>query len=446
MLDQLVLLTIIGLALNLIKQCWIFTHLTICFFDITKMINGTSEIKLEELFEAYFACRKNKRNTINALAFEIDYESKLIELYHEINSGTYQLGKSITFVVDQPVKREIFAADFRDRVVHHLIINKLNPLFEREFIYDSYSCRVGKGTSTGVKRVDTFIRRCSKNYSQDCYILKLDIAGFFMSISKDILFNKLKDFIDRKYLCADKPLVLNLCKKIIYNDPTKSCVVKGNIRDWDVLPNNKSLFHSPDNCGLPIGNFTSQIFANFYLNALDHFVKHTLAMPFYGRYVDDCVLVHQSKEYLRSVVPKISDFLKMELKLELHPRKTYLQHYTKGVKFLGVVIKPNRMYIANRTKGNFYAAIAKQSGVVDNHRPTKEEKDTFLCSMNSYIGIMRQYKSYKIRRTMIIKHLSSWWRNHVYLDVDIAKFMIKGKKLSRKAYELWKAISEGITS
>ena len=391
-----------------------------------------SEIKPEELFKAYFDCRKNKRNTINALAFEIDYESKLIELCHEINSGTYQPGKSIAFIVDQPVKREIFAADFRDRVVHHLIINKLNPLFEKDFIGDNYSCRLGRGTSAGVKRLDSFIRRCSKNYSQDCYVLKIDIAGFFMSIDKEILFEKLKSFINQKYLYPDKVLLLNLCKTIIYNDPIKNCTIKGSPRDWDDLPDSKSLFHSSHNCGLPIGNLTSQIFANFYLNALDHFVKNKLAVPFYGRYVDDCVLVHQSKEYLKYLIIKLRDFLKSDLKLDLHPKKIHLQHYTKGVKFLGVLIKPNRMYIANRTKGNFYAAIAKQSGIVDNHSPTKEEKDAFLCSMNSYLGIMRQYKSYNLRRNMVIKYLSSWWRNYVYLDANVTKFVMR---LYRRGHE-----------
>ena len=119
--------------------------------------------------------------------------------------------------------------------------------------------------------------------------------------------------------------------------------------------NNKSLFHSSHNCGLPIGNLTSQIFANFYLNGFDHVIKNKLAVRFYGRYVDDCVLVHQSKEYLEYLISKLRNFLKSDLKLELHPKKTYLQHYTKGVNFLGVIIKPNRMYIANRTKGDFYA-------------------------------------------------------------------------------------------
>jgi len=400
------------------------------------MIKGTSEIKLEELFDAYFDCRKNKRNTINALDFEIDYESKLIELCYEINSGTYQPGKSIAFIVDQPVRREIFAADFRDRVIHHLIINKLNPLFEKDFIRDSYSCRLGKGTSAGIKRLDSFIRCCSKNYSQNCYVLKIDIAGFFMSIDKNILFEKLKSFIEQKYLCTDKLLLLNLCKTIIYNDPTKNCIIKGSIHDWDELPNNKSLFHSPHNCGLPIGNLTSQIFANFYLNAFDHFIKNKLAIRFYGRYVDDCVLVYQNKEYLEYLTIELRNFLKSELKLDLHPKKIYLQHHTKGVKFLGVIIKPNRMYISNQTKSNFYAAIIKQNGVVDDSRPIKEKKDTFLCSMNSYLGIMRQYKSYNIRKNMIIKYLSSWWRDRVYFDTNVTKFVIRRHRRSAESKSL----------
>lgn len=393
-----------------------------------------SEIKLEELFKAYFDCRKNKRNTINALAFEIDYESKLIDLCYEINRGTYQPGKSIAFIVNQPIRREIFAADFRDRVVHHLIINKLNPLFEKDFIGDSYSCRFGRGTSFAVKRLDSFIRRCSQNYLNSCYILKIDIAGFFMSIDKNILFEKLKSFINQKYFYSDKLLLLNLCKTIIYNDPTKNCIIKGSLSDWDELPNNKSLFYSPPNCGLPIGNLTSQIFANFYLNVLDHFVKNELEIHFYGRYVDDCVLVHQSKEYLEYLVIKLRDFLKSALRLVLHPKKIYLQHYSKGVKFLGVIIKPNRMYISNRTKGNFYAAMMKQNGIVDGGRPTKKEKATFLCSMNSYLGIMRQYKSYSIRRNMVIKYLSYWWWNHVYLNENVTKFMIRHRKPSQKHF------------
>jgi len=253
---------------------------------------GTRKIFIEELFLAYYSCRKNKRNTINALAFEVDYENNLLTLLEEINTETYQPGRSVTFVVTKPVKREIFAADFRDRIVQHLIINKLNNLFEKEFIYDIYACRIGKGTHMGIKRADNFIRRCSQNYSQDCYILKLDIKGFFMSIDKDILFRKLEKFIEEKYYKPDKQLIIQLCQKIIYHNPTLNCLVKGKRSDWKGLPHGKSLFDTSTQCGLPIGNLTSQIFANFYMNTFDHFIKHTLGIRFYGRYVNDIIFVH----------------------------------------------------------------------------------------------------------------------------------------------------------
>ena len=134
-------------------------------------------VELEEVFRAYYDCRKNKRRTINALAFEADFEDNLIELWKDINSRKYTPGKSIAFIVTEPVKREVFAADFRDRIVHHLIINKLNHLFEAQFINDSYSCRDGKGTQFGIQRVAEFIRECSADYTKDCYILKMDIQS-----------------------------------------------------------------------------------------------------------------------------------------------------------------------------------------------------------------------------------------------------------------------------
>ena len=167
---------------------------------------ATGYIEFHELLEAYFCCRKNKRRTHNALAFELDYEAKLVTLWNEINDGTYRPGKSIAFIVNKPVKREIFAADFRDRIVHHLIISKLNPLFEQLFIFDSYACRTGKGTLFGIKRLERFIQRASANYSRDAYVLKLDIRGFFMHINVEILYAKLMEFIQSRYVEADKEL------------------------------------------------------------------------------------------------------------------------------------------------------------------------------------------------------------------------------------------------
>lgn len=388
-------------------------------------------VTLEDLFQAYFDCRRSKRNTMNALAFETDYESNLIALYEELNTGTYLPGRSIAFVVTKPVKREIFAADFRDRIVHHWLINQLNPFFERTFIYDSYASRKERGAHFGIQRTSRFIRQCSANYTKDCYVLKIDIQSFFMRIDKPILLTMLRDFIEKHEIHQDKTFVLDLCQKIIRSDPTVNCLRKGTRNDWDNFPSDKSLFYAQPNCGLPIGNLTSQIFANFYLNTFDHFIKHDLGVRYYGRYVDDCLLVHENHDHLKSLIPILEDFLKTKLKLSLHPRKTYLQHYSKGVNFLGVIIKPNRIYMGKRTKGNFYDAITKHNLIASKGKPSKEEQAAFLCSMNSYLGIMKHYDTYKLRRKMLKKHVSIWWWNLFYISAGYSKLSQTQKTVSR---------------
>lgn len=341
--------------------------------------------------------------------------SDLMALRDEINTGRYQPGRSIAaFIVNKPVKREIFAADFRDRVVHHWLINQLNPIFESAFIYDSYACRKGKGAHLGIQRAATFIRRCSHNGARDAYILKLDIKSFFIRINKTILLKIIIDFIRQHYPHPNIQLVIALCETIILNHSPENCIIKSGRTQWKGLPAEKSLFHAPKHCGLPIGNLTSQVFANFYLNSLDHFIKHDLGVRFYGRYVDDFILVHEDKDFLKSLIPRLEQFLRDELELEIHPKKMYLQHYSKGVPFLGVMLKPHYIHAGRRIKGNFYEAIAKHNAVAKDHKPTTEEQAAFLCSINSYLGLLSHYQTYRLRKKMLKKHLSIWWWNLVY--------------------------------
>jgi RNA-directed DNA polymerase len=385
-----------------------------------------------DLFNAYFAARRNKRNTYNQLKFEYSYESNLLMLNDEIINKKYVPLPEIAFIVNKPVKREIFAADFRDRVVQHLLFSYINPIIDKYLINDCYSCRKGKGTYYGINRINSFIRSCSMNYKKDCYILKLDIQGYFMSINRTILFELInqiliKEKAKNKILPFDEDLVNYLLKTIIFNDTAKNCRIKGNKENWNDLPKNKSLFYASENCGLPIGNITSQLFGNIYMANFDDYVKRNLGIRYYGRYVDDFILIHPDKEYLKYLIPHLSNYLLQNLHLVLHPNKIYLQHYSKGVKFLGAVIKPNRIYIADRTKVNFYTAIEKQNSIVKEHKPTEEERNEFIKSMNSYLGIMKHYKSYKLRKGMLFKKLSGWWWNYVYL-VGYEKFVMKRKK------------------
>ena len=397
-------------------------------FENIKLDND--EQILTDLFQAYYDARKNKRKTVNQLKFELEYEKNLFELYDEILEKRYKPLKSIAFVVDRPVKREIFAADFRDRVVHHLIYNYISPIFEKTFINDSYSCRKGKGTHYGINRIDKFIRSDSENYTKDAYILKLDITGYFMAMNKNILFQKIKTELQKQEqkINFDFELVLYLIKQTIFNDPVKNCIVKGKKSDWHGLPKTKSLFYAAKDCGLPIGNLTSQLFGNIYMNEFDHFVKQNCGINYYGRYVDDFVLIHNSKEYLKSLTPVISEFLLSTLKLTLHPKKIYLQHYSKGIKYLGTIIKPNRIYIANRTKGNFHEAIEDWNKIIRaNKKQTSTELDVFISSINSYLGIMKHYKTYKIRKKMLLEKLSGYFFNFVYISGGYSKLVAKVK-------------------
>lgn len=383
---------------------------------------------LEDLFNAYYDARRNKRNTINALNFEMDYESNLLTLYKELVSRTYHIKKSICFINFKPVQREIFAANFRDRVIHHLLYNYISPIFEKRFIHDSYSCRKGKGTHYGIKRMRKFIRACSQNYTKDCYILKLDISGYFMAMNKHLLYNKVITELSRQreILDFDYDLIIYLVQKVIFNDPTQDCIIKGKRSDWNNLPYTKSLFHAEKDCGLPIGNLTSQLFGNVYMNEFDHFVKRDLGIKYYGRYVDDFILIHPDKSYLQWMIDKIQPYLTKELNLVLHPHKIYLQHYTKGVTYLGAVIKPHRTYIGSRVKGSFYQAIKEQNDLITSHEPTKSEQENFVASMNSYLGIMKHHKTYNLRKKMIAQTLSDKWWKYTYVTGGISKFVMKG--------------------
>lgn len=358
---------------------------------------------LLDLFRAYYGARKNKRNTLEAIRFEMNLEREIFALYEEIANRTYEVSPSTCFIVNKPVKREIFAGAFRDRVVHHLIHGYLDPLCERIFINDSYSCRKGKGTSYGIGRVDHFIRSCSRNYSKDCFVLKTDIRGYFMSIDKAVLYGEIARIVARyrDMIDFDPDLLLWLAGKVVFNDPTENYLLKGKRSDWVGLPKSKSLFFAKKGTGLPIGNLTSQLFANIYLDGFDHFVTHVLGCRWYARYVDDMVIVHDDREHLKRAVPAMRGYLSA-LALRLHPRKVYLQHCARGIGFLGAFIKPHRIYAGKRIKGNFHRSIGcwnrliglgRQSGMLDACQAEK-----LVLSLNSYLGNLLHYSTYRLRR------------------------------------------------
>ncbi len=353
-------------------------------------------------------------------------EERLMALHKELVERTYRVGRCVAFIIEHPVKREVFAASFADRVIHHLFFNYTNEIFERSFIDDCYSCRKGKGTSYGIKRLDHHIRSCSENYTKDAYVLKLDLSGYFMNIDRQILHDKvvgvLMKYADRKNNCGEKfneaidyDLVLFLAKEIVFHDPLQSCYIRGNMSEWKGLPTDKSLFTSPEGCGLPIGNLTSQLFSNVYLNDFDQWVKRDLKVKHYGRYVDDFYLIHPSKEFLVSCIAKIRDYLHDSLGIKLHPKKIYLQHIRRGVPFLGVIVKPHRTYMNRRAIANFKKAMAKGERYYERH------PQELTSTLNSYLGLMYHYKTYKLRKGIVDKH--DWIYKYGWRDASCKKFI-----------------------
>jgi hypothetical protein len=328
-------------------------------------------VSFEELVAAYFDCRRTKRNSKNALGFEQRLERNLDRLYGELIDGSYRPGRSICFVVTRPKPREVWAADFRDRVVHHLLYNRIAARFENAFIADTFACIEDRGTLRGAERLESKVRSITQNWSRPAYYLKLDLANFFVSIDKMVLFELLAEKIP-------EPFWRELAALILFHDPRADFEFRGDPKLMERVPPHKRLMEQPAHLGLPIGNLSSQFFANVYLNVLDQHVKHQLRCRHYVRYVDDFVLLHESAQWLNAARDDIAAFLPARLGARLNDRKTILQPIERGIDFVGHVIKPWHRSTRRRTYHEALRRVA-QAPTADVH-----------VLANSYFGLLRQ--------------------------------------------------------
>lgn len=306
---------------------------------------------LANIHQAYLRCRRRKRNTVNALRFEYNLEENLVALHEDLRTGRYRPGTSVAFLVDKPKLREIFAADFRDRVVHHILVGRLEPFWEKRFIHDSYACRKGKGTHAGVDRLRTFARQITCNGVRPAWYLQLDIRGFFITLDRNILHERITRGVR-------DPALLWLLGLLIFHEPTADCRLRQcRPSDFQCLPAHKTLFKSAPHCGLPIGNLTSQFFANVYLDALDQYVKHGLKARRYVRYCDDLVLLSADRAELEHWEARIDCFVRERLGLELNERRR-LRPVADGIDFLGYVVRPDYVLVRRRVVGSLRERLA----------------------------------------------------------------------------------------
>ena len=342
----------------------------------------------EEILKAYFDCRRRKRSKNPAVYFESNFEKYLYTLLDEINSGTYKVGVSKVFVITYPKVREVWAASFRDRIVHHLLYNHIGIWFEKHFITDTYSCIKGRGTSAASDKAIKYLRKVTQNWSTNAWCLQLDIANFFVSINRNTLWNCLEKYIGTESTTA------RITKQIVFNDPTRNyiCTTPDLLQ---LVPKHKSLLSCSSNYGLPIGNLTSQSFSNIYLDAFDKYMKHILKIKYYIRYVDDILILSKDKEELEHIREIADEWLLSNRELHFHPNKVHLFPANQTINFVGRIIKPFRSYPRRMV---CEAANKKFTDLTKNPLDKK-----LLSACNSYLGILKSTNTYKYRSKLCSK-------------------------------------------
>lgn len=367
-----------------------------------------------DLYVAFYDAARHKHKMSYVQKFEANLAENLNELCDDLLTRRYKALPSKCFVVKYPKKREVFAAMFRDRIVHHLYFNYTNQLFERTFIADSYSCIKGRGTLYGINRLRQHIRQASLNWQERAYAMSLDIRGYFMHINREKLLRiatgSLKNMAIHKVGLTDEvpfpsgviltpattwaeirdiDFLLWLTEQIVMLDPMENCIIVGDESDWDDIDHAKCMRFAEPGVALPIGNLTSQLFSNVYLNVFDQFVKRDIKCHHYGRYVDDSNQINPDREWLLAQVPREREFLADELGLQLHMGKLHIQEIHSGVEFLGAFVKPYRDYVSNKTMERIKGRVQQ----IDLRNG--EAANRTICS---YLGILSHAASYNLRR------------------------------------------------
>lgn len=352
----------------------------------------------KNIYKCYLECRKNKRNSSNQLEFESNLMTNLWQLKYDLDSREYKIGNSICFLRNSPKLREVFASNFRDRVVHHILVRELEKYYEPKFIHDIYNNRKGKGIHQATKRSQKFMHIVGDNG----YYLQLDIKGFFYNIDKNILFMKIFNDLSKMgttVLSTEKiKNILWLSNKIIYHNYTKNYIFQGDKSNLELLPPHKTLFKIPKSKGLPIGNLTSQFFANIYMNDFDNWIKRVLKVKYYLRYVDDFVLFHKDRYKLLEYKEEIEIYLDtLGFKLR---QDSKLQKFNKGLDFLGYIIRPNYILVRRRVVNKYKFKKAKYLDEYERQKGKMSlvEIKQFLSLQSSFVGHIKHANSYNLKQ------------------------------------------------
>jgi hypothetical protein len=391
---------------------------------------------LDSVWAAYHDCLRGKMTSTQAIEYMTIADADIHCLAYELWTGIYKPGTSTCFLVRYPKWREVFAANFRDRIVHHWICLRLEPLFEERFMSLgdlSFNCRKGYGTEKAVEHVAEAMRRISDNYNREAWVFRGDLVGFFMSIDKDLLWYLLQRFILRwrkryereewRRIHTDILARLNLVampdmywdillrttRTIVMHHPELDCILNSPVAWWANLTSNKSLFTSPT--GEPIGNLTTQLFANFLMSFFIAYVMYLYRRQNWdmAQFVDDFVIICDNLRFLTGSIPLMESFLRDKLKLQMHRDKRYLQPVAHGMLFVGTFIKPSRKYLSNRVVSRMSEHCYGFSRLLSDEGCSESTLQHIEQVLNSYMGFCRRRQTYTFRRSLIDSIGESFW-------------------------------------
>lgn len=336
---------------------------------------------ISDLFQAYYDCRRTKRNSDSALLFEQRLERNLMDMYYELLDGQYYPSASSVFVVEYPKIREVWASEFRDRIVQHLLYNKIADRAHRRYIHDSYACIPGKGTHMAVARMEHFSRSVTQNFTVPGYVLKMDVANFFVSVNRLVVDAQMTPLIP-------EPWWLDLARTILHRDPVPDAIIRSSPDKMRRVPRHKSLFYAPPDTGLTIGALNSQFLANVNMNPVDQYAKHVLKLTHYVRYVDDMTVFSTDASALAQIPTQIDHLMQSTLGLKLHPNKTSINKIEHGFDALGFVIKPYAKYVRRSTAQKCFQKVEGMCRA-------KMSLESVRQVAHSYFGILSHANAFK---------------------------------------------------
>jgi RNA-directed DNA polymerase len=337
-------------------------------------------ISLENLFLAWQEFLVGKKKKQDVQEFGRNLADNILALYEDLSKETYHHGGYQSFYVNDPKRRHIHKASVRDRLLHHAVYRVLYPFFDKTFIADSFSCRLGKGTHRALNRFRAMAFKVSRNHTRTVWVLKCDIKKFFASIDHKVLLGILREYIlDKDILWLLENVVESFSANCL--DSRFRGNDKGEIAAATSWPRNDI-----GGVGLPLGNLTSQLFANVYMNIFDQWVKYELKARYYLRYADDFVFLSEDRDWILKIFPQVKKFLSEELKLILHPEKIILKTFSSGVDFLGWKHFSDHRILRRTTERRMLTRVYAS--------PTPE-------SYRSYFGLLKHGNAFKMKQKLI---------------------------------------------